>query len=685
MSKQKSPLITPSQAGIDLGPKSSLGFRGFSGLNLVLLMMVFLLSASTIKAQTTQFSFQGRLTNSGNPADGQYDFQFKLFDTATTGTGTQQGGTLTQSAVQVTGGVFNVQLDFGACASCFNGSPRFLEIAVKANSDPTFTMLSPRQSVDANPYAIRSLAATAADGLSVACVSCITSGQVQNVQGSQITGNIAGSQINGAIPVTSVPGGSSSYIQNTTSQQSATNFNISGSGTAAGMLSASIVNASTQYSLGGATILSNPGSNNLFAGVGSGQANSNGINNAFFGAHAGQANLFGSNNTFVGFNAGLNNTGGILGGGRNNTFFGSSAGESTTTPESNSFFGQGAGQSNTTGDNNTFIGRITGNKSGTGRLNTFVGAVADFTTANAFGDKNTLVGASTQILSGLTNATAIGSQAMVTQSNSIVLGQINGVNGSMADTDVGIGTTAPATRLHIKDGNANILMGSCGNGSGIVFDTSIHDVCTHSIISNNDVGISLRTILPDGFINFIAGTGGSASTLGSWLSSKLDINTKLRLNTIPAPVGSTTQLCFDTISFVTTCSSSLRYKKDLEPFAGGLSVISQLKPITFRWKGDNVLDVGFGAEDVAKVEPLLTFNNNKGQIEGVKYDRMGVVFVNAIKEQQSQIEQQQAQSNAQQQQINNLNHEIEQLNAQVTTLKKILCLDHPDASLCKPN
>lgn len=674
-------IATPSDA---IAPsKPSTGSRALSQLAPAIVMLFLLLGGGTVAAQTTLFTYQGKLGDGVNAADGQYDFQFKLFDTTATGTGTQQGGTLTLSAVQVAGGLFTVQLDFGTCASCFNGSPRFLEIAVKPSSGSTFTVLSPRQSVGANPYAIRSLAATAADGLSLACVNCITSSQVQTVQGSQITGNIAGSQINGAIPVASVPSGSSSYLQNTTSQQSATNFNISGSGTAAGTLSGNIVNASTQYSLGGAIILSNPGTNNLFAGIGSGQANSNGSNNAFFGTHAGQANLFGSDNTFVGFNAGLNNTGGILGGGRNNTFFGSTAGQSTTTSEDNSFFGQGAGQSNTTGDNNTFIGRISGNKSGTGRLNTFVGAVADFTTANAFGDKNTLIGASTQIISGLTNATAIGAQAMATQSNSIVLGQINGLNGSTTDTNVGIGTTAPAARLHIKDGSANILMGACGDGAGIAFDSSIDSNCLNAILATTVSGTKIRT--PNASILFLEGSGNSSSVLGSWATNGLIISTDLLIPTLSPPSGSTTQVCRDSHEVITTCSSSLRYKKDLKPFGGGLSVISRLKPVTFRWKGDDVLDVGFGAEDVAKVEPLLTFNNNKGQIEGVKYDRMSVVFVNAIKEQQSQIEQQRAEFNAQRQLITSLQRDVEQLSAEVTALKKVLCMDHPDAALCKQN
>ncbi len=47
------------------------------------------------------------------------------------------------------------------------------------------------------------------------------------------------------------------------------------------------------------------------------------------------------------------------------------------------------------------------------------------------------------------------------------------------------------------------------------------------------------------------------------------------------------------------------------------------------------------AEDVAKVEPLLVTRNDKGEVEGVKYDRITAVLVNAVKEQQQQIQQQQ--------------------------------------------
>jgi hypothetical protein len=85
------------------------------------------------------------------------------------------------------------------------------------------------------------------------------------------------------------------------------------------------------------------------------------------------------------------------------------------------------------------------------------------------------------------------------------------------------------------------------------------------------------------------------------------------------------------------CSSSLRYKTDLHPFTGGLDVVNRLHPITFKWKANQTLDLGFGAEDVAAVEPLLVTRNEKGEVEGVKYDRLSAVFINAFKEQQAQI------------------------------------------------
>jgi hypothetical protein len=61
------------------------------------------------------------------------------------------------------------------------------------------------------------------------------------------------------------------------------------------------------------------------------------------------------------------------------------------------------------------------------------------------------VGASaTASAGGLTNATAIGAQAFVGASNSIVLGSISGLGTATASVNVGIGTTTPISTLELS-------------------------------------------------------------------------------------------------------------------------------------------------------------------------------------------------------------------------------------------
>lgn len=111
----------------------------------------------------------------------------------------------------------------------------------------------------------------------------------------------------------------------------------------------------------------------------------------------------------------------------------------------------------------------------------------------------------------------------------------------------------------------------------------------------------------------------------------------------------------------TTSQSSLRYKTDLHPFLGGLSVVNRLNPVNFEWKKGGFRDIGLVAEEVAAVEPLLTFNNDQNQIEGVKYETLSVVLVNAVKEQQKQIADLRQQIQTQQDQIKQQQQQIEVL------------------------
>ena len=116
----------------------------------VLLSLSTLISQlSTGFAQGTAFTYQGRLNDGANPADGIYDLRFAIYDLLSAGT--QQGSLLTNSAIAISNGLFTVTLDFG---NQFPGANRWLEIAVRTNGGVTFTTLSPRQKLTATPYAI---------------------------------------------------------------------------------------------------------------------------------------------------------------------------------------------------------------------------------------------------------------------------------------------------------------------------------------------------------------------------------------------------------------------------------------------------------------------------------------------------------------------------------------------------
>ena len=99
----------------------------------------------------TAFTYQGQLSQGGNPVNGTADFLFGLFDSASAGA--QIGVTQTAAVVNVSNGLFTVELDFGS--NVFNGDARWLEIAVRQPAGSgSYTPLSPRQALTAAPYAL---------------------------------------------------------------------------------------------------------------------------------------------------------------------------------------------------------------------------------------------------------------------------------------------------------------------------------------------------------------------------------------------------------------------------------------------------------------------------------------------------------------------------------------------------
>ncbi|HEV8588061.1 MAG TPA: tail fiber domain-containing protein [Pyrinomonadaceae bacterium] len=596
----------------------------------LVIAFVILASVSTAFAQTTSFTYQGRLTDGGTAANGNYDLQFALWNSLSGGA--QVGATQTLNTVAVSNGVFTVSLDFGA--SAFTGASRFLEIGARPAGSGSFTPLTPRQEITSTPYAVRSLNAASAD----------------------------------SVPASGVPAGSGNYIQNTTSPQSVSNFNITGTGTA------NVVNATTQYNLNGSRILSNPGSNNLFAGAGAastsgsqnsffgssaGAQNTTSSFNSFFGSSAGQLNTTGSENAFFGARAGASNTTGRL-----NAFFGMDAGVVNTTGEFNAFFGQSAGSHNTTGSGNSFFGGDAGSAVESGSNNTFIGINASGSGTSV---ENTLVGTNTSVSAGVSRGTAIGANARVDQSNSLVLG---------SNANVGIGTTTPTARLSVVATGDGARVLQLGTERAWVFKQFGTGAASALELTGDDANNNNK--------NFVINTQGNVGIGTQGPLDRLHVFGDIRVG-VTGTNGCLKNNNGGTI--VGTCSSDLRFKRDLVPFGQVLNKLTRLQPKYYFWRAAEFPQKQFGAareaglvaQEVEQVLPELVSADEQGYKQ-VDYSKLPLMLLQAVKDLKAENDQLKQQ---QQELLENQQEQIKKQQQQIAGLKKLVCRSHRRAAVCR--
>ena len=104
-------------------------------------IMVWPAEVSEAAPMGTAFTYQGRLIDANDAADGLYDFRFSLYD-------------VNVHDMDVIDGYFTVELDFG---EVFNGDARWLQIGVRPGEldDPNaYTILVPRQELTPTPCAL---------------------------------------------------------------------------------------------------------------------------------------------------------------------------------------------------------------------------------------------------------------------------------------------------------------------------------------------------------------------------------------------------------------------------------------------------------------------------------------------------------------------------------------------------
>jgi len=173
----------------------------FAKIPLLILLACFL--EVRTGAQTSAFTYQGKLNDGNNTANGSYDMQFALYDSIAGGN--QTGAAQTLMAVVVTNGYFSVLLDFG---SQFPGANRWIEISVRTNGFSNFSKLSPRQVVTSSPYAITAGKLSGPVTYSQLPANVITNGQTNVV----LNGTFSGALVNGTIAANNFPTSSPTNI-----------------------------------------------------------------------------------------------------------------------------------------------------------------------------------------------------------------------------------------------------------------------------------------------------------------------------------------------------------------------------------------------------------------------------------------------------------------------------------------
>jgi len=466
---------------------------------LFLITLILLTVTNSLLAQGTAFTYQGQLSSNGVPLNGHYDFEFSLYPNAG-GTGSPLGtGTLTQTALGVTNGLFTTTLGFGAV---FTGNATWLAISVRSNNVGSYTALTPLQELNPTPYAIYTPnAGSAATATTAASFSGSLAGDVTGPQSATVVATVGGvtaaNVASGANAANAAP--SANTAGTIVKRDSSDNFtagtvtaNLVGNGSGVTSLNASqltsgviplaqlpaavVTNNETGVALVNLTLTSNlnlpspatinsagnsllysDGNNNFYAGPGAGSLTNAGGANTGIGSGALQNNTNGTNNTAIGYQSLDNNTNGSF-----NTASGERALFNNTSGNDNTAVGRHALEANTSGSNNTAHGYNALLSTTSGSSNIALGYQAG---DNFKGNESSNIDIGNPGVQGENNIIRIGSGQASTFIAGVITGNGSGltnVNAVALANGTGIGS---GTNNTVGSGNMDSYIGGGSNNT----------------------------------------------------------------------------------------------------------------------------------------------------------------------------------------------------------------------------
>ena len=349
--------------------------------------------------------------------------------------------------------------------------------------------------------------------------------------------------------------------------------------------------------MGTGALVSGAGSANTASGYRALFFNANGSDNTALGFQALYSNTNGNDNTASGTNALYYNTIGY-----DNTASGYQTLQFNTTGYDNTASGFEALVSNTTGYDNTGSGYQALYSNTTGNYNTASGTNA--LQSNSTGGENTATGfeALAYNTTGINNSAA-GAAALY--SNTI--GNYNDASGQAAlySNTSGNGNEA--------SGHAALFLNTTGSYNVAVGYAAGYDQTTGS----NNIYISHR---------------GRAGESGVTRIGTSDAQTKTYIAGITGTQVTGSAVYVTSSGQLGVLASSERYKTAILPMGENTKKLEQLRPVSFHLKADPNAAVQYGliAEEVDKVYPELVIRDDKGKIQGVRYDELAPMLLNEM-------------------------------------------------------
>lgn len=212
----------------------------------------------------------------------------------------------------------------------------------------------------------------------------------------------------------------------------------------------------------------------------------------------------------------------------------------------------------------------------------------------------------------------------------------SGTTAVTVDTsqNVGIGTSSPTSRLHVRSSGSIIRMETTavrGNGSNYLHFTdptgdkgyvgyisgSTDDFSIYSALAGNMqffTGATERaritstgeilvgtTSNPNGVLLRLNATNSANS--GRAIQTVTDTTSTVSAIFFSNPNGNVGSVSVATNSVAYNTTSDYRLKENVQPMQGALATVAQLKPVTYTWKADGSAGQGFIAHELQEVVP----------------------------------------------------------------------------------